>query len=161
MSTFKKSTAGFTLIELMIVVIIVAVLAAVGIPLMRGNVDRAKLSEADAGLGTIRTAVRSKIAESGAPATTIAGNATRTEFNFKLGDLTGRYFDDNDYSYTLTTNATATAPAVYCISVTGGGSNTETGATAKKAADVSGMTRSMNQDGDIFTSADCTGTAIN
>src|SRR3989338_5022281 len=48
--------AGFTLIELLVVVIIVAVLAAVGVPLLSANVTRARGTEAETGLGTLRTA---------------------------------------------------------------------------------------------------------
>jgi len=40
-----KAKKGFTLIELMVVIMIVGILAAVAIPLMRGRVDSAKWSE--------------------------------------------------------------------------------------------------------------------
>ena len=50
MKKLMKNETGFTLIELLIVVIIVAVLVAVGVPLLQGNIERAKLTEADAGL---------------------------------------------------------------------------------------------------------------
>ena len=52
--TFK----GFTLVELMVVLLIVAILAAVAIPLYSGRIDSSKWTEADAAAGTIRTAVR-------------------------------------------------------------------------------------------------------
>ena len=44
---------GFTLVELMVVVIIVGVLAAVAVPIFRGNVKRAMASEGAALLGSV------------------------------------------------------------------------------------------------------------
>ncbi len=162
MNKLRNSTAGFTLVELLIVVIIVAVLAAVGIPLMRGNVERAKLSEADAGLGTIRGALRVKTAELGKVPLTADMNTPdkmRAQLNLKLGDLTGRYFEDNDYTYTGTQgDPTATPPTLdaYCITVAGDTTVGETGASAIKGDQVNGLHHSMNQDGTIYDATACT-----
>ena len=57
------SKKGFTLVELMVVILIVAILAAVAIPIMRGRVDAAKWSEGKAMMGTIATAIRAYVAE--------------------------------------------------------------------------------------------------
>ena len=51
----NKKRAGFTLIELMIVVIVVGILAAAAIPIYSRVMDRAYASEGKALLGTIRT----------------------------------------------------------------------------------------------------------
>src|SRR3990167_8886774 len=64
--------AGFTLIELLVVVIIVAVLAAVGVPLLSANVTRARGTEAETGLGTLRAALRAYGVENSAYTTTVA-----------------------------------------------------------------------------------------
>lgn len=52
----KRGRAGFTLIELMIVIIIVGVLAAAAVPIYTGFVKRAYLTEAKAVVGAIRAA---------------------------------------------------------------------------------------------------------
>jgi type IV pilus assembly protein PilA len=78
---------GFTLIELMVVILIVGILAAASVPLMRGRIDKAKWAEANAMAGTIQTAARVYFVEN--------GNVTNDleELGFEDGDLTGTYFD--------------------------------------------------------------------
>lgn len=110
---------GFTLIELMVVILIVGILAAVAVPLMRGRIDSAKWSEGKAIMGTIATALRTHVAEKGG---NFSGVPTLAELGFSANDLTGTYFtggesgagnfswqiDDDD---PLTFTITATAPA--------------------------------------------------
>ena len=49
---------GFTLTELMVVILIVAILAAASVPIYRGRVDAARWAEGKAIMGTIATALR-------------------------------------------------------------------------------------------------------
>lgn len=96
---------GFTLIELMVVILIVSILAGVAIPLMQGRIDSAKWSEANATAGTIRTAVRAYFAEDPDACTDLAGNSlddedTRNALGFNEEDLTGTYFAPEDYEIT-------------------------------------------------------------
>lgn len=102
-----NSKAGFTLVELMVVAIIVAILAAVAIPLMMGNKDRAMATEAQAGLGTLRTAMQVYKAEHGgypiiAAGVQIPGYAGLT---VKDGDLDGKYYKSTGYTMLSTSTA--------------------------------------------------------
>jgi type IV pilus assembly protein PilA len=99
------SRKGFTLIELMVVIFIVGILAAVAIPIMRGRIDAAKWSEGKAAAGSIRTAIRAYFAEKGVSygtgfSTDLAGAFTKFSgpLGFSTGDLTGKYFVDGDYA---------------------------------------------------------------
>ena len=59
----RKRSKGFTLIELMIVVAIIAILAAIAIPQYKKFQLKAKTSEAKTNLGAIRTAEEAYAAE--------------------------------------------------------------------------------------------------
>ena len=86
---------GFTLIELMVVILIVGILASVAIPIMRGRIDSAKWSEGKAGMGSIATALRAYSAEKAADGTY---PPTLTTLGFQTSDLHGTYFVIGDYS---------------------------------------------------------------
>ncbi len=84
-----ENRKGFTLIELMVVIFIVGILAAVAVPLMRGRIDAAKWSEGRAIMGTIGTTLRAHIAEEGANFTAVP---KLVELGFAANDLDGTYF---------------------------------------------------------------------
>ena len=92
-----KSRSGFTLIELMVVILIVAILAAAAILILRGRVDAAKWSEGKAVMGTIGTALRMYAAEKGSGGNYGNNLPTLQELGFTAGDLQGRYFDISNY----------------------------------------------------------------
>jgi len=103
--TRKSRKAGFTLVELMVVAIIVAILAAVAIPLMSGNKKRAMATEAESSLGTIRTQLRVMYAETGTYATNQNGTALNTAGSVwqipgvSQSDLAGKYWSTNAFSF--------------------------------------------------------------
>ena len=104
-----KRGRGFTLVELMVAVLIFGILAAVAVPIMRGRVDSGKWSEANTTAGTIRSAVRTYIAEKG-PAydfSNVVGTLDTAsiyeELGFRSSDLAGSYFNQGDYEITSVT----------------------------------------------------------
>jgi prepilin-type N-terminal cleavage/methylation domain-containing protein len=155
MKHLKKKSA-FTLIELIVVVIIVAILASLAVPLMAGQTARARASELEAGLGTIRTALRAIQAEDGtfpiiAAGSPVVGNV----LGINAGDLTGRWAEDNDYTV-VSTNAPA--PGTYCVSVTadtGGLEGVALDSDVNNNDDANGLARSIDETGQIFTAAGC------
>jgi prepilin-type N-terminal cleavage/methylation domain-containing protein len=96
-----RSNGGFSLVELMIVIVIIGVLAAVAVPIYNNNVRKAKMSEADAALGSIRTQLRVYYGENGTyPTAAVAEAVVGASWNdIKATELTGAYFVDANYTY--------------------------------------------------------------
>jgi len=114
------SRKGFTLIELMVVIFIVGILAAVAIPIMRGRIDAAKWSEGKAAAGSIRTAARAWIAEKGNDYDFVGNYVDFTTLGFAVGDLDGKYFVEADFAFVIANGGGAVQPT-YTITVTAGG----------------------------------------
>ncbi len=91
---------GFTLIELIVVVLVVSILVAVAIPIMRGRIDAAKWSEGKRMAGTVGTALRTFAAEEGEDAALMgtAFSSWNDDLDFAEGELTGTYFIDADFT---------------------------------------------------------------
>jgi prepilin-type N-terminal cleavage/methylation domain-containing protein len=101
MKHLRTNNSGFSLVELMIVIVIIGVLAAVAVPIYNNNVRKAKMSEADAALGSIRTQLRVYYGENGSyPVATDQYVITADWADVRSGELTGTYFTDSSYQYT-------------------------------------------------------------
>ena len=90
-----RKKKAFTLIELMVVILIVGILAAVAIPMMKGRIDAARWTEAKAGMSSISTALRAYAAEKLDDGTYPPSLA---ELGFIASDLHGTHFVIGDYS---------------------------------------------------------------
>lgn len=109
-----RNRKGFTLIELMVVILIVAILAAILVPIMRGRLDAAKWSEGKAGCGTIASSLRAYCVERGNTLVAVAIDPI-ADLKFLAPDLTGRYFIATDYSIGPVSYDNATGVFSYLI----------------------------------------------
>ena len=128
-----RGRRAFTLVELMVVVVIVGILAAVAVPLFSGNISAAKFTEAVSAAGTIRQELALYKAEKGSYPTVASGTEPNGwDLNVTNADLGTKYFDHDDYD--LVSTATS-----FLIVVTGGGSRAD--------APASGTSISLDQNG--------------
>lgn len=107
-----RDCKAFTMVELMVVVMIVGILAAVAVPMMTGRVDAAKWSEAKAGMGTIAYALRSYAAEKGG----FTSAPSLAEIGLTNNDLDGTYFTHQ--AYALTSASASNSQVAFVITCT-------------------------------------------
>jgi len=103
-----KNENGFTLVELMVVIVIIGVLAAIAIPAMSKQTDKAKVKRAMAELKTMKTAIDAYKAEKGLYPTTSQINSVLMENGLNFGSASFKDPWANPYVYS-TTNAAPTA----------------------------------------------------
>src|SRR5437016_14564299 len=84
----QKKRGGFTLVELAVVIVIIGVLAAFGIPRFLKSVERSKAAEAFAYLQSIRAAQERYHARAG----TYADDVTKLDIDV----VAPKYFDDGN-----------------------------------------------------------------
>lgn len=121
----NRERSGFTLVEIMVVIFVIGILAAVVIPIIRGRNEHAKWSEAAVTAGIIRTAVHIYYAENPIGATAIVGSTVDTAqgtLGFTAGDLTSRYFQASNFTISAVDgNGHATITVAAPASLSGSG----------------------------------------
>jgi len=127
----KRERKGFTLIELMVVILIVGILAAVAVPILRGRIEQAKWSEGAASAGASKTAIRAYYAEDPTACAALAGTTVAScevALGFTAGDLTGRYFNSANFTITsIDGNGNAVIAVAAPAGLSGSGSLGATG----------------------------------
>lgn len=98
---------GFTMVELLVVLIILTILVAVAAPMYFANVDRSKASEAVAGMGLIRQAEREYYIRH-KNYLAVTGNTTSVDPTLDIDVGATQYFSNKCYSVTVG-NSTFTA----------------------------------------------------
>jgi len=99
----RRSNRGFTLTEVMIVIIIAGLLVTTGVPLMSTTLRKARESEAIAGLGAARRAMRMYYVEHHTYKDPQFTSGRKVTFGqilpLKNSDLDGRYFSSECYTF--------------------------------------------------------------
>ena len=100
----KKRIAGFSLVELMVVIVTSGILAAIGLPMYFNHTYSAKRTEAIAALGSIKSELKLYYGENGYyPIIAEADYVIGADWNdINVGELSGKNFFDSSYFYVCT-----------------------------------------------------------
>ncbi len=128
-TTGRESRKGFTLVELAVVIVIIGVLAAFGVPQFLKSVERSKAAEAFNYLSAVRSAQERYVAKEGV--------YTSGTSDLDVNQVTPKYFDvgaitvDNgtpgspSWFLTLTRKSSSSSYGAYTVTFTQNGFDTD------------------------------------
>ncbi len=168
----KLNVKGFSMIELLVVLLIIGILAAIAAPFFLQNADKTRASEAVTGAGSIRTAERNYLAQNNSGYFQVAATDGETYFGTEGGNQSTilgvtfnnmKYFSPAAYSVTVpgtwaaSVSGVSTTPSGYVIDVTGASPNTSLATDpvdgAANAGDVSNIRVEMDNSGQTIWSS--------
>jgi type IV pilus assembly protein PilA len=140
----EKNRKGFTLVELAVVIVIIGVLAAFGVPRFLKSVERSKAAEAFSYLAAVRSAQERIQARNGTYADTVADLDIQfpTPKYFTVGDVapgTSGSMEDS-WSLTLTRVGASSGYGAYTVVFTNLGYDTEN-STIQGLTDINPMSQ--------------------
>jgi prepilin-type N-terminal cleavage/methylation domain-containing protein len=117
---------GFTLVELAVVIVIIGVLAAFGVPKFLTSVERSKASEAFSYLSAVRDAEERYLAQQGVYATALTQldiSVPAPKYFTTAGAITAAQDATGNptWSYTLTRDVTSSSYGAYTVTFTSNG----------------------------------------
>ncbi|MGA7749292.1 MAG: type IV pilin protein [Gallionella sp.] len=101
-----KSAKGFTLIEILMVVVLIGILAAIAIPAYNNYVIRGKLVEASTNLSDLRVKIEQSFQDNRNYSNFVVGDGSSISCNLMPAGTTSAIVGAKYFSYTCTTTAT-------------------------------------------------------
>ncbi len=116
----SKTRKGFTLVELAVVIVIIGVLAAFGVPRFLKSVERSKASEAFAYLSAVRSSQERYLAQYGQYSTDISKLDIQypSPAYFAIGTVAGNSDIQNSWKLTLTRTGASAGYGAYTVTFT-------------------------------------------
>ena len=108
------SKKGMTLLEVLVVIMIVGILAAVAVSMLQGRINEAKISEGKAIAGSIAVALRAYYAQNDQAS---VSNPGLTTLGIRGSDLDGTYFDPSHFSWTGAYVGNSDPPFTFTVTV--------------------------------------------
>ncbi len=108
---------GFSWVELLVIVLIVGVIAAIAIPIMRGRVDAAKWAEGRTMAENLAKSLRDYAQREGAKGMYGEGQPSLSAMGLTAEDLSGKYFDYSNFTWNTKYTEGGSPPLDFKITV--------------------------------------------